>query len=98
MSATEKFDAAIAKVTQERGEVYGHPADDFGRVAHMAEMIRGCSDQRIQHVLYMMLVKISRLANAPDHLDSWIDLAGYARTGVMLVDSGLTGADRPASR
>jgi hypothetical protein len=29
----------------------------------------------------MALVKIARLANSPDHMDSWIDIAGYAACG-----------------
>lgn len=86
MSATEQFDTAIGKVTQERGAIYSHPADDFGRVAQMAEAIKDCRDPLIKHALYMILVKVSRLANTPDHIDSWIDIAGYARTGVMVLD------------
>ncbi len=84
--ATEQFDAAIAKVTDERGKVYGHPADDFAKVAHMAQAIEDCADPRIKHALYMILVKVARLAETPDHVDSWIDVAGYARTGVMILD------------
>lgn len=90
MSATEQFDAAIAKVTQERGAVYGHPADDFAKVATMAGAIKDCPDPLVKHALYMVLVKVARLAKTPDHVDSWIDIAGYARTGVMIVDRGLT--------
>ena len=89
MSATEQFDAAAAKVNQERGALYGHPADDFGKVVQMAEAIASCRDPRIRHVLYMILVKIARLTASPGHIDSWIDVAGYARTGVMIVDQGL---------
>jgi hypothetical protein len=83
-AALEQFDAATQKVTQDRGSIYGHPADDFARVVDMAEGIKDCKDPRIKHVLYMILVKVSRLAATPDHLDSWIDIAGYARTGVMV--------------
>lgn len=88
MSATEQFDAAIGKVTQERGAVYGHPADDFAKVAQMAEGIRFCKDPRIKHALYMILVKVARLAETPDHVDSIVDIAGYARTIAMIVDRG----------
>ena len=84
--ATEQFDAAIAKVTDDRGEIYGHPADDFHKVAMMAKAIEGCADPRIKHALYMILVKVARLAETPSHVDSWIDIAGYARTGVMILD------------
>ena len=31
--------------------------------------------------IMMALLKISRLAATPDHLDGWIDIAGYAALG-----------------
>lgn len=80
------FDKATQTITQERGAIYGHPADDFGRLSKMAEGIADCKDETIRHALYMILAKVARLAHTPDHLDSWIDIAGYARTGVMVLD------------
>jgi len=84
MSPLEQFDAATKTVTQERGAVYGHPADDFARVAHMAQMIEDCADPRIRHALYMVLVKVARLVTTPNHVDSAVDIAGYARTLAMV--------------
>lgn len=81
------FDAAIAKVTQDRGSIYGHPNDDFGKVVTMSSGIASCPDEKLAHVLYMILVKVARLSNTPSHLDSWIDIAGYARTAAMILDS-----------
>ena len=78
------FDAA--KVTQERGAVYGHPADDFARVALIKGALSECPDARMRHVLEMIAVKMARLVHSPNHLDSWIDIAGYARTAVMIMD------------
>lgn len=86
MSPLDQFDAATQSVTKERGAVYGHPADDFARVAQMAETIKDCPDPLIKHVLYMILVKVSRLAATPSHIDSLIDIAGYARTGAMVLE------------
>ena len=34
----------------------------------------------------MILDKVARLTNNPEHLDSWIDIAGYARCAVMIMD------------
>jgi hypothetical protein len=81
-----EFDEAVASVTQRRGASYGHPADDFARVAKIAEVVRECDDPLIQHVLYMIAVKMCRIVETPDHLDSWIDIAGYARTAAMVMD------------
>ena len=86
MNATQKFDTAIQTVTQERGTVYGHPADDFARVVKMAEGIADCADPHIKHALYMILVKVARLAHSPRHIDSLIDIAGYCRTIAMIID------------
>jgi hypothetical protein len=86
---TDAFDAALSKqanVTADRGKVYGHPYDDFGRAAAIKAAVADCPDLRIRHVLEMIAVKMARLTHSPDHLDSFIDIAGYARTGVMVLD------------
>lgn len=80
------FDEAVASITQRRGADYGHPADDFARVAKLAEVVSECDDELIRHVLYMIAVKMCRIVETPDHLDSWVDIAGYARTAVMIMD------------
>lgn len=84
-SPLEAFDKA-STITIERGAIYGHPADDFRNVAMGANVILKCKDPLLRHALYMIWVKICRLVESPDHLDSWIDIAGYARTGVMVLD------------
>jgi hypothetical protein len=35
----------------------------------------------------MVLMKIARLENSPHHLDSWVDVAGYAACGAELAPS-----------
>lgn len=71
----------------DRQNVYGHPIDDFGKVVKMAEPILESSiDPRLKHALYMMQVKIARLLNTPDHIDSVIDIAGYANTYAMMLE------------
>jgi hypothetical protein len=80
------FDAAIRKVTQERGQVYGHPADDFAKAAKIKEAVASCPDPLLRHCLEMIGVKLARLAQTPEHLDSWIDVFGYARCAVMIMD------------
>lgn len=79
------FDAATQKVTEERGEIYGHPDEDFGRIMEISKVLDECTDVRIRHVLRMIAVKMCRLIVSPGHLDSWIDIAGYARTAVMIL-------------
>ena len=83
---TERFDEGIASVTKERGKDYGHPADDFARVAGFKKLIADCDDPLLRHVLEMIEVKVSRLVENPYHFDSWLDVAGYARTACMAID------------
>jgi len=79
--ATKKFDIAIQRVMQDRGKVYGNPADTFRQIQIMETMVSGCSDSAIKHALEMICVKLMRVAETPtvDNLDSVIDIAGYAR-------------------
>jgi hypothetical protein len=93
---TDAFDSALSKqanVTADRGKIYGHPYDDFGRAAAIKAAVADCPDPRIRHVLEMIAVKMARLVHSPDHLDSFIDIAGYARTGVMVLDRQKGGAE-----
>ncbi|MCA3247339.1 MAG: hypothetical protein ING29_12775 [Azospirillum sp.] len=86
MTPLQEFDAAIQKVTQQRGAVYGHPAVDFARANTIKSALVDCKDPLVRHALEMIAVKMARLVQTPDHLDSLIDIAGYARTAAMCID------------
>lgn len=80
------LEEAGALVDGPREATYGHPADDFEAVASAA-LCLGINPQMLDrdgralhHALYMILVKIQRLVQTPDHHDSIVDIAGYART------------------
>jgi hypothetical protein len=81
-----KFDAACRSVTLDRRDVYGPPSDTYRRIAAMRAIVDECQDPEIREVLGMIVTKVVRLVQTPTHLDSWIDVAGYARCGVMLLD------------
>lgn len=80
------FDEATKIITTDRGRIYGHPADDFAKVAKMIEALPEFSDPRFKHIAYIICVKLARLAETPDHVDSLIDIAGYARCWAMILD------------
>lgn len=63
-----------------RGTTYGAVTDDFNRVTGAAACLGLDSGNPLHHSLYMILLKISRLVGSPDHHDSLVDIAGYART------------------
>jgi hypothetical protein len=93
----DKLDAAGALIA-ERGRVYGHPQEDFERVAAMTAPLADCQDAVLRHVLYMIIVKICRLIVTPTHEDSWLDIVGYARTAAMVVDRRAAAPQRPQYR
>ena len=92
MSRHDLLEAAKA-ATADRGLNYGRPEDNFRRIARLwnahlvnrhAEGFGGDTGMAIPtldaiDVAQMMaLLKIARLEHAPDHMDSVVDLAGYA--------------------
>jgi hypothetical protein len=87
MKNVDKFDQLIATVTQKRGKDYGRPEDDFLRAYLIKNQLVDCVDLRMRHVLEMIATKMSRLCANPYHFDSWLDIAGYARTALMVMDS-----------
>ena len=85
-SLLEQFDAAYGNVTTDRRDVYGNPQDTYRRISAMRAVVDECADPQIREILGMIVTKVARLIQTPDHLDSWVDVAGYSRCGVMLLD------------
>ena len=86
MDLLDQFDAAYRSVTLDRREIYGRPRDTYRRIAAMRAIVDECPDVEIREILGMIVTKVVRLIQTPSHLDSWIDIAGYSRCGVMLLD------------
>jgi hypothetical protein len=85
-SLLEEFDAAYGRVTADRRDVYGDPHDTYRRISAMRAVVDECADPEIREILGMIVTKVARLVQTPNHLDSWVDIAGYSRCGVMLLD------------
>ena len=92
MKKVELLEAATAAVG-DRGLNYGTPEDNFRRIAdlwniHIANRREPAAPLSAADVAQMMvLMKIARLQNHPGHLDSWIDIAGYAACGADIVST-----------
>lgn len=71
----------------DRQDVYGHPADDFNRIATMWTAIKGIQFTAEEVAAFQIAVKLSRLAHSPGHADSMLDIAGYADCMYRCVDS-----------
>ena len=82
----KQFDELTRTVTEVRGAVYGHPTVNYARIQKFKAIIAECKDPLAREALEGIAVKMSRLIETPDHLDSWVDICGGARTGVMVTD------------
>lgn len=87
----ELLEGAIAAVCGERNDSYGPPSHDFDRTARllsalfMDKLAPGASFTAADVAQVVICVKLSRLQNSPGHVDSWLDIAGYAACGYECV-------------
>lgn len=79
------LDEARQLITGDRNNAYGPPTQDFDRTAAMASafgfMVNGQPLKGHHVAVFMILLKVSRLAWTPGKRDSWTDAAGYAGCG-----------------
>lgn len=82
-SLIAEFDEAIESIGYDRHQDYGDPRTSFSRIALLWSAITG-ADITAQQVAHMMIaLKVSRLQTNPNHLDSYVDIVGYARCAVL---------------
>jgi len=67
-----------AKVLEERRDDYGDPAEQFRAIADRWSITLGTPITPSQVALCMIDLKLARLAYDPGHIDSIVDVIGYA--------------------
>lgn len=67
-----------AKVLEERRDDYGDPAEQFRAIADRWSITLGIPITPSQVALCMIDLKLARLAYDPGHVDSMVDVIGYA--------------------
>lgn len=67
-----------AGVVENRRATYGEPNEAMAAIAKRWSLTLGVSVSATQVVLCLIDLKLARLARDPRHLDSQIDVAGYA--------------------
>jgi len=81
MNRSDILHNAIDIITNDRQTTHGKPEDSFANIANLwsAYLDKTISTQQV--AVMMALLKIARTKNNPNHLDNFIDLAGYAALG-----------------
>jgi hypothetical protein len=77
MNGPELFDHAAGVVTRRRRE-YGEPVELFDHIARRWSLTLGTKVSPAQVALCLIDLKLARLVRDPKHLDSVVDVAGYA--------------------
>jgi Domain of unknown function (DUF6378) len=77
MTGPELLEHAAGVVSRRRGE-YGEPVDVFEAIAKRWSLVFGTNVSAPQVVIALLDVKLVRLSANPKHLDSIVDVAGYA--------------------
>jgi class 3 adenylate cyclase len=68
----------VAGVVTRRRREYGEPVELFDRIARRWSLTLGTKVSPAQVALCLIDLKLARLARDPRHLDSVVDVAGYA--------------------
>ena len=72
-------------VCANRQNTYGDAEDNFANIAALANVaLQGKLAAPIEAedvAIFSICIKLARLIQSPEHLDNWIDLAGYAVCG-----------------
>jgi hypothetical protein len=79
-----RFDEQAESITHDRQADYGDPRVSFDRIALMWSAITGADITAAQVAHMMIALKLSRLQHQPNHLDSLVDIVGYARCAVLV--------------
>jgi hypothetical protein len=88
MIREEMLNLAKETVTKHRQSQYGTPEDNFTRIAQMWSTYLGVEIKPHDVANMMILLKVVRSQNKPDHHDSWLDMAGYAACGCEIATGG----------
>lgn len=87
MKALDVLERAISLIHGQRAKDYGDAQSSFQRMADLVNPIIKKADSNLSAsdmAIVMIQVKIARLQESPDHVDSWTDIAGYAALGAQL--------------
>ena len=77
MNRDEILNKSQFLINGDRAKEYGDAYENHKRIAEMWSVLLNKQITVSQVYQCMIAVKLSRLIETPDHLDSWIDIVGY---------------------
>ena len=88
VDATEKgiLQKANELIYGDRQSDYGPALENFQNIADLWSTVLGIPVTPDQVALCMIQLKVARLIRSPDHLDSWVDIAGYVGCKQKMID------------
>jgi hypothetical protein len=86
VTTEEVLSTAIELTTGDRRRHYGTPYENHERIARIWQVILGVDVTPSQVALCMVGVKLTRLVETPDHLDSFIDGAAYMALAAEIIN------------
>lgn len=87
MNRGKILDEAKRLTATDRNEIYGDPYTNHKRIADLWSVYLETEITPSQVALCLSLVKIARLIESPNHLDSYIDLAAYSAIAGEISDA-----------
>jgi hypothetical protein len=81
-------------VIQDRNTTYGEPEDSFGLIAAYWSAHLDADVKPSDVAVMMTLLKLARIKGNAQHVDSWIDGAGYLACGGEIVSAAPAEPDR----
>ena len=87
LTKEELLNQAQTIIKGDRNLRYGDPKINYKRIIEGWQLILGTEITEGQYGMMMIWMKIARLMEDETHMDSWIDIAGYAAcTGEVIDD------------
>lgn len=72
------LDEASKIIHAERNKMYGSPYENHKAIAALFNAATGMELTAREAAVFMICVKLSRMATSPEHRDHYVDLIGYA--------------------
>lgn len=89
MRRDEVLREAERLINADRRDTYGEVRENFETIAGLWSVWLGVKVGAVDVAAMMIMVKAARLKVSPEHVDSWVDIAGYAALGAEVADDSM---------